>query len=142
MRLIGAESTKATASPSEPTPSKAASWSGPFQKCPSQSSTAGSNSLCPGCFQRIPNAVHIDARQRTDFNAKGKKIFDGFAPGENFKARPGPEILGEVAPAAQEAADAVEQQRIPKAARDLAKGYFKNLGGQDDKPAAKAPDKK
>jgi hypothetical protein len=80
----------------------------------------------------------FEARQKLDPEWKGKKIFDGFAPGQNFKSKPGPEIAGEVKQAAQEAPEAIEQQRIPKAARDLAKGYFKNLGGQDDKPPAKA----
>jgi hypothetical protein len=80
----------------------------------------------------------FEAKQRLDADWKGKKVFDGFAPGQNFKSKPGPEIAGEVKQAAQEAPEAIEQQRIPKAARDLAKGYFKNLGGQDDKP----PDKK
>ena len=80
----------------------------------------------------------FEAKQKLDADWKGKKVFDGFAPGQNFKSKPGPEIAGEVKQAAQEAPEAIEQQRIPKAARDLAKGYFKNLGGQDDKP----PDKK
>src|SRR5262249_55332242 len=78
-----------------------------------------------------------DARERADFNPKGKKIFDGFAPGQNFKSKPGPDIAGEVKQAAQEAPEAIEQQRIPKAAKDSAKGYFKNLGGQDDRPPSK-----
>jgi hypothetical protein len=83
----------------------------------------------------------FEARQPTDFNPKGKKIFDGFAPGQNFKSRPGPEIAGEVKQAAQEAPEAIEQQKIPKAARDIAKGYFRNLSGQDDKPGPKGGDK-
>jgi hypothetical protein len=84
----------------------------------------------------------FDGRQGADFNPKGKKIHDGFAPGQNFKSKPGPEIAGEVRQAAQEAPEAIEQQKIPKAARDLAKGYFKGLGGQDEKPAIKPPDDK
>lgn len=79
----------------------------------------------------------FEAKQKLDPEWKGKKIFDGFAPGQNFKSKPGPEIAGEVKQAAQEAPQAIEQQRIPKAAADIAKGYFKNLGGQDDKPPAK-----
>jgi uncharacterized coiled-coil DUF342 family protein len=82
--------------------------------------------------------TQFEAKQKLDPDWKGKKVFDGFAPGQNFKSKPGPEIAGEVKQAAQEAPEAIEQQRIPKAARDLAKGYFKNLGGQDDKPPAKA----
>lgn len=41
---------------------------------------------------------------------------------------------GEIKQASQEAPQAIETQRIPKAARDMAKGYFRNLGGQDAKP--------
>jgi hypothetical protein len=82
----------------------------------------------------------FEAKQKLDPNWKGKKIFDGFAPGQNFKSKPGAEIAGEVKQAAQEAPEAIEQQRIPKAARDLAKGYFKNLGGQDDKPPPAKPE--
>lgn len=85
----------------------------------------------------------FEARQKLDPNWKGKKIFDGFAPGQNYKSKSSAEIQGEVKQAAQEAPEAIEQQRIPKAARDIAKGYFKNLGGQDDRPppAPKAPPK-
>jgi uncharacterized coiled-coil DUF342 family protein len=75
----------------------------------------------------------FEARQGTDFNPKGKKIFDGFADGPNFRSRTGPEIAGDVKQAAQEAPEAIEQQKIPKAARDIARGYFRNLGGENDK---------
>ena len=51
-------------------------------------------------------------------------------------------ITEEVRQAAQEAPEAIEQQKIPKAARDLAKGYFKGLGGQDEKPPVAAPQEK
>lgn len=83
---------------------------------------------------------HFNARQRTDFDPKGQKILDGFAPGQNYRSKNTAEIAGDVKQAAQEAPEAIEQQRIPKAARDMAKGYFHNLGGQFDKekpPAGK-----
>ena len=41
-------------------------------------------------------------------------------------------MAGEIKQASQEAPEAIEQQRIPKDARDIAKGYFRNLGGQRD----------
>jgi chromosome segregation ATPase len=75
----------------------------------------------------------FDARQKVDFDPKGKKIFEGLTPGQNFRAKSGPEIASDVQQAAQEAPEAVERQNIPKAARDMAKGYFRNLGGQYDK---------
>jgi hypothetical protein len=81
----------------------------------------------------------FDARQQSPFNPKGQKIFDGYAPGQAFKSKPGVEMAGEIQQAAQQAPDAIEVQRIPKAARDMAKGYFKNLGGQKDEPAKEQP---
>ena len=86
----------------------------------------------------------FDAKQASQFNPKGQKIFDGYAPGQAFKKKPGAEMTGDIQQAAQEAPDAIEVQRIPKAARDMAKGYFKNLGGQQEgaKPAEKKPDEK
>lgn len=83
----------------------------------------------------------FETKAKTDFDPSGKKIFDGFAPGQNFKKKSGAEIAGEIEQARQEAPEAIEQQRIPKAARDMAKGYFRNLGGQGDKAPKKA-DKK
>jgi len=81
----------------------------------------------------------FDARQQTQFNNKGQKIFDGYAPGQAFKSKPGTELVGEIQQAAQQAPDAIEVQRIPKAARDMAKGYFKNLGGQNEEPVKEQP---
>jgi len=78
----------------------------------------------------------FDAKGKTAFDPKGKKIFDGYAPGQNFKKRTSVEIEGEIKQASQEAPEAIEQQRIPKSARDVAKGYFRNLGGQKE-PAGK-----
>jgi hypothetical protein len=74
----------------------------------------------------------FDAKQASQFNPKGQKVFDGYAPGQAFKKKPGVELVGEIKQAAQDAPDAIEVQRIPKAARDMAKGYFKNLGGQQE----------
>jgi hypothetical protein len=81
----------------------------------------------------------FDARQQSQFNNKGQKIFDGYAPGQAFKSKPGVEMAGEIQQAAQQAPDAIEVQRIPKAARDMAKGYFKNLGGQKEEPSKEQP---
>jgi uncharacterized coiled-coil DUF342 family protein len=75
----------------------------------------------------------FESRNKTQFDAKGKKVFDGYAPGQNFKKKSSAEISGEIQQAQQEAPEAIEQQRIPKAARDMAKEYFRNLGGQGDK---------
>jgi hypothetical protein len=75
----------------------------------------------------------FDTKAKTQFDPKGKKIFDGYAPGQSFKKKSGAELVGEIRQASQEAPEAVEQQRIPKAAREMAKGYFRNLRYQNDK---------
>jgi len=74
----------------------------------------------------------FDAKGKTPFDPKGKKIFDGYAPGQNFKKRTAAEMEGEIKQASQEAPEAIEQQRIPRSARDVAKGYFRNLGNQKE----------
>lgn len=78
----------------------------------------------------------FDSKSKADFTS-GKKIFDGYAPGENYRKKTTAQIAGEIQQASQEAPEAIEQQRIPKAYRDSAKGYFKNLGGQNNKEPAK-----
>lgn len=74
----------------------------------------------------------FDARGKAPFDPKGKKVFEGYAPGQNFKKKTTGEMAEEIKQAAQDAPEALEQQRIPKVARDIAKGYFKNLGGQKE----------
>jgi hypothetical protein len=78
-----------------------------------------------------------DSQARTPFDPKGKKIFDGFAPGMNFRGKSSVEMEGEIKQAAQEAPEAIEGQRYPKAAKDMVKGYFDNLGGQKKKELKK-----
>src|SRR5947209_16154621 len=83
-----------------------------------------------------PNKPY-DSQARTPFDPKGKKVFDGFAPGMNFRGKSSVEMEGEVKQAVQEAPEAIEGQRYPKAAKDMVKGYFRNLGGQKDKEPQK-----
>jgi hypothetical protein len=75
-----------------------------------------------------------DAREKGAFDPNKSMLPAGFAPGQNFKAKTGPEIAGEIKQASQAAPDAIEQQRIPRAKRDIAKDYYRNLGEQADKP--------
>src|SRR5262249_24483284 len=83
---------------------------------------------------KLDNYKGYDAKQRTEFIEKGKKIFDGFAPGQNVKGKTTAEIAGEDRQAAQEMSESIEAQRIPKAARDIVRGYYDQLrGGTDDK---------
>ena len=78
-----------------------------------------------------------DSQARTPFDPKGKKIFDGFAPGMNFKGKSSVEMQGDIKQAAQEAPEAIEGQRYPKAAKDMVKGYFNNLRGLNEKEQKK-----
>ena len=79
----------------------------------------------------------FDSQARTPFDPKGKKIFDGFTPGQNFRGKSSVEMQGEIKQAAQEAPEAIEGQRFPKATREMVKGYFRNLGGQKEKEQLK-----
>jgi hypothetical protein len=75
-----------------------------------------------------------ESKVKGDFDAKGRKVFDGYAPGQNFRKKTSAELVGEVRQAAQEAPEAVEQMRIPKATQGIIKGYFRNLGDQKPEP--------
>lgn len=75
----------------------------------------------------------FESRAKTEFDPKGQKIFDGFAPGQNYKKKSGAEIAGEIQQASQEAPEAIEQQRIPRSYQNSAKGYFRNLAGNNEK---------
>jgi len=76
----------------------------------------------------------FEAKQHSDFDPKGKKRFEGYAPGQNFRKKTSAEMVGEVRQASQEAPEAIEQQRIPRPAQGMAKGYFRGLGGNTEQP--------
>ncbi len=71
-----------------------------------------------------------DAKTKGEFDSKGKKIFDGYAPGQTFRSKKGAEMIGDIQQASQDAPEAIEQQRIPRGARDMARGYFENMRQQ------------
>lgn len=81
----------------------------------------------------------FEAKAKVEFDAKGKKIFEGYAPGQNFKKKSEAEFFGEIKQASQEAPEAIEQQRVPKAAREMMKGYFQRLGAQAEKEQKAQP---
>jgi hypothetical protein len=67
---------------------------------------------------------------------KGAQEITGYAPGTSFKKKSSAEIAGEIKQASQDAPDTIEHQRIPRAASDMARGYFENirkLSGEDEK---------
>jgi uncharacterized coiled-coil DUF342 family protein len=75
------------------------------------------------------------SRVKGDFDPKGQKELTGYAPGTSFKKKSAAEIAGEIKEASQEAPEALERQRIPRAAADMAKGYYENLRkiGEEEK---------
>jgi len=81
----------------------------------------------------------FEAKNKAEFDPKGKKIFDGYAPGQSFKKKSGAELVGDIKQATQEAPEAIEQQRIPKAAQEMAKGYFQKMREQTEKEQKSPP---
>lgn len=94
----------------------------------------------PGDGRRPESDPHdtksFTTRIKGDFDPKGQKELTGFAPGTAFKKKSSAEISGAISQAAQEAPEALERQRIPRAASDMAKGYFENfrkMTGEEEK---------
>src|SRR5262249_43928221 len=75
----------------------------------------------------------FDAKVKAQFD-KGKIVYDGLTPGGSFRKRSTAEMAGQVKQASQEEPEAIDQQRIPRSARDMAKSYFKELGGVREAP--------
>jgi hypothetical protein len=76
----------------------------------------------------------FDAKVKTHFDPKGKKLFDGYTTGPNFRKKTTAEVVGEVKQAIQDAPEAVEQQRVSRSARGMIKGYFRNFGTNEEAP--------
>ena len=65
-----------------------------------------------------------------------KEITD-FLPGRTYKKKSSEEVAGDVKQASQEAPEAIERQRIPRAAQEMAKGYYEKLRQQSEKDQKK-----
>jgi len=79
-----------------------------------------------------PKSKIVDQRQKAKVDPKGQQRVTGFAKGGNFTKVPAQEIGGAFRQAAQDAPEALDRQRIPQDAADLARGYFNKLGGQKE----------
>ncbi|MCI0682635.1 MAG: hypothetical protein L0Y71_11065 [Gemmataceae bacterium] len=77
-----------------------------------------------------PNSKIVNQRQKARVDAKGQQRVIGFAKGGNFTKISSQEIGGAFKQAAQDAPEALDRQRIPEDAADLARGFFEKLGGQ------------
>jgi hypothetical protein len=83
----------------------------------------------------------FDAKVKGQFD-KGKIVYDGLTPGGSFRKRSTAEMAGQVKQASQEEPEAIDQQRIPRSARDMAKSYFRELSGiREAAPEPPKPDK-
>jgi hypothetical protein len=87
------------------------------------------------------NTGSEDVKVDSEFDKKGQKNVVGYAPNTNkkFKKARAEEMVGEIKQAAQEAPEAIERLRIPKAASDMTKGYFEKLGGQTEPKKGERP---
>lgn len=80
-----------------------------------------------GDFKPLPSRVKLD------FDKEGKKEIIDFVRGPAYKKKSSSEIAGDVEQASQEAPEALERQRIPRAASDIARGYYEKLREQAEK---------
>jgi hypothetical protein len=74
-----------------------------------------------------------EARQRGRFDPRGRKTYAGAVNGPAFTKKSAVEMAGEIQQAVQDAPEAVEVQRLPKAAREMVREYFEKLGGNAPK---------
>lgn len=79
-----------------------------------------------------PKSKIVHQRQKTPVNPKGQQRIAGFVRGGTFSKIPAQAVEGAFKQAQQEAPEALERQRIPDDAADLARGYFRKLGNQRD----------
>ncbi len=92
----------------------------------------------PGYIAAFPNGFTDLAPavgdQKADFDPSKKLYLDGFAPGQNFKAKTSAEVAGDIKQASQEAPEAIERQHIrSKVKADMLRDYYQNLAGQGEK---------
>jgi uncharacterized coiled-coil DUF342 family protein len=102
--------------------------------------------MCKGCPAPIPASGQrpestegetgsFTSKIKGQTDPKGQMELTGFAPGSSFKKKGAAEIAGDIKQASQEAPEAIDRQRIPRAAADMAKGYFENFRklGEEEK---------
>ena len=77
----------------------------------------------------------VEKRERVNMD-KGKLLIIDTVPGEGFKGPRKPaELTEEIRRATQEAPEAIDRQRLPRSAGDMARGYFDRLRGEQEKKA-------
>lgn len=71
-----------------------------------------------------------DLRQHADHDKKSPLIIQGITKGGTFNPIPSQEVGGVFKRVAQDAREAIDQQRVPPGTEDFLQGYFNKLGGQ------------
>jgi hypothetical protein len=93
-------------------------------------------SKMPGAERPIdPNDPETKAkneRQKAEIDPRAEQRITGFVRGGTFTKVPARAVEGAFQQAVQEAPEAIDRQRIPDDAADIARGYFRKLGNQKD----------
>jgi hypothetical protein len=85
----------------------------------------------PESKQTVTNSV--DKRERAKMG-KGQLSVIDTVPGQGFKGPRKPaELRDEIQQASQEAPEAIDRQRLPRSASDMARGYFEKMRGEREK---------
>jgi hypothetical protein len=79
----------------------------------------------------------LPSRVRVDFDKAGQKEVIDYVPGNAYKKKSSAEIAGQVIQASQEAPEAVERQRLPRAASEMTKRYYEKLREETEKDKPK-----
>ncbi len=79
-----------------------------------------------------PETNPKNERQKGEVDPKGQQRITGFVRGGTFNKVPARSVEGAFQQAVQEAPEAIDRQRIPDDAADIARGYFRKLGNQRD----------
>jgi hypothetical protein len=77
-----------------------------------------------------PDSKIVNQRQAARVDPTSQQRITGFTQGGNFNKIPASKTEGAFRQAAQDGPEAIERQNIPEDAADIARGYFKRLGGQ------------
>jgi uncharacterized coiled-coil DUF342 family protein len=91
----------------------------------------GMSGATPGAGRRPEGDAHetgsYTSKLKGKHDSKGSQELTGYAPGSSFKKKSSSEIAGEIKQASQDAPETIERQRIPRAASEMARGYFENI---------------
>jgi hypothetical protein len=79
-----------------------------------------------------PDSKIKNERQKAEVELRGQQRVTGFVRGGSFSKIPARAVEGAFQQAVQSAPEAIDRQRIPDDAADIARGYFRKLGNQKD----------